>query len=406
MKEKLEQKKTSLLKEKDELKARAKASTDVAEVRSLSERIEKIDADIKDIDEMIKYLDEQRSQEVPDNATLVNGNIVNGRIVGSYRSEKSVDGESMEKREAFRAYVLKGEVRDAITVGNNGVAIPYTVMNEVINTVRKRYGNLYNKCRRTSVQGGVQYNTAELSATATWINESTASEEQKLGEFAKIIFAYHTLEIKVATSFLANLTSISAFEGEIARAIAIAYLEAMDKAIVKGTGAGQPLGILNDPRITNVVEMSAADIGNWTKWLKDFFAKRPLGYRNGQFIFPLGTIDAHLRTMADANNQPIYREATGLVVVDGDVMDPRAYFFGHETSIVEPDVIADFDTANVGDVVGVFWQPEEYAINENFAFTMRRYFDERTNQWIDKALAVTDGKVLNPKGFVLIKKKA
>ena len=58
----------------------------------------------------------------------------------------------------------------------------------------------------------------------------------------------------------------------------------------------------------------------------------------------------------------------------------------------------------IGDVIGIFWQPREYAINENFAFTMRRYFDEITNEWIDKALGVVDGKTLNPEGFWLIKK--
>jgi hypothetical protein len=72
--------------------------------------------------------------------------------------------------------------------------------------------------------------------------------------------------------------------------------------------------------------------------------------------------------------------------------------------LVEPDVVADFDTAQSGDVVGVFWQPEEYGVNENFGFAMRRYFDEETNEWVNKALTVVDGKVLNPEGFVLIKK--
>ncbi len=55
-----------------------------------------------------------------------------------------------------------------------------------------------------------------------------------------------------------------------------------------------------------------------------------------------------------------------------------------------------------GDVVGIFWQPNEYAINENFGFAMRKYFDEETNEWVDKALTVVDGKVLNPTGFYKI----
>ena len=106
--------------------------------------------------------------------------------------------------------------------------------------------------------------------------------------------------------------------------------------------------------------------------------------------------------MADSNNNPIFRQATGLEVNDGDAMNPNGRFFGRAISLVEPDIIADFDEASSGDVIGLFWQPEEYAINENFGFTMRRYFDEELNEWVDKALIVVDGKVLNPNGFVKI----
>ena len=44
-------------------------------------------------------------------------------------------------------------------------------------------------------------------------------------------------------------------------------------------------------------------------------------------------------------------------------------------------------------------------MNENFGFTVRRYFDDDTNEWISKALVVTDGKILNPLGVRIIKKK-
>ena len=108
--------------------------------------------------------------------------------------------------------------------------------------------------------------------------------------------------------------------------------------------------------------------------------------------------------MADSNNNPVFRQATGLEVNDGDAQNPNGRFFGREISLVEPDIIADFDAASAGDVVGIFWQPDEYAINENFGFTMRRYYDEETNEWVDKAIAVVDGKVLNPTGFVKIVK--
>ena len=132
----------------------------------------------------------------------------------------------------------------------------------------------------------------------------------------------------------------------------------------------------------------------------------PLGYRFGEFIFPLATVDAYLETMADNNNNPVFRQATGLEVNDGDSRNPNGRFFGREIALVEPDIIPDFDSAADGDVVGIFWQPNEYAINTNMAFGMRRWFDEDRNEWVNKMLTVVDGKVLNPMGIYLIKKKA
>lgn len=166
------------------------------------------------------------------------------------------------------------------------------------------------------------------------------------------------------------------------------------------------LGILNDPRVTNTITMKAADMSDWKAWRKNFFAKLPLGYRSGEFIFPVSTVDAYLETMSDNNGNPVFRQATGLEVFDGDATDPNGRFFGRRISLVEEDIIADFDTAEPGDVIGIYWQPEEYAINENFGFTMRRYFDEETNEWVDKALVVVDGKTLNPTGFYKILKGA
>jgi HK97 family phage major capsid protein len=150
--------------------------------------------------------------------------------------------------------------------------------------------------------------------------------------------------------------------------------------------------------------MTAAQLSDWTQWRKRFFSKIPLGYRGGEFIFPLSTVDAYLETMADGNNNPIFRQATGLEVNDGDARDPNGRFFGRSVSLVEPTILPDFDSASSNDIIGIYWDPREYAINENFGFTMRRYFDEETNEWVDKALVVVDGKVLNPKGIYLIAK--
>lgn len=418
----LEARKARLLEKKARIEARCAASTDVAEVRSLTEELADVKAEISETqaeldaietEERAAEAEAEKRESVPASAELRNGSVV-GTFKTPEAEQRSEDKTStMEYRSAFMSYIQKGtpmpaEKRDGavISTADTGVAIPITVMNEVINTVRKRYGNLYSKVRKTNVAGGVKYPIGSLQASFKWINESTVSPRQKTDKLGSVMFEYNTAEIRIAQTFLSQILTVPAFEAELARIIAVAYLQAMDNGIVNGSGDGAMLGILNDERVTNVVEMTAADMSDWTKWRKNFFAKLPLGYRAGEFIFAASTVDAYLETMADNNNNPIFRQATGLEVNDGDAMNPNGRFFGREIALVEEDILPDFDTASNADVIGIFWQPNEYAINENFGFTMRRYFDEETNEWVDKALTVVDGKVLNPTGFYLIKKKA
>lgn len=402
------------------LNERCKASEDVNEVRELTEALDEVKAEIEETRgelEAIEAEEQRQAQAEAENRSNppANAQRVNGGIVGSFSMPESRNNnevlESMEYRQAFMAYVQRGttipaEFRagTAISTDDTGAAIPLTIMNEVINTVRLRYGNLYSKVRKLNVQGGVEIPIGSLKASFKWITESTVSPRQKLDKLGKIMFAYNTAEIRISQTFLSQILTLSAFEAKITEAIAVAYLEAMDYGIVNGSGDGSMLGILNDPRVTNTVTMTAAQINNWASWRKNFFAKLPLGYRYGEFIFPLSTVESYLETMADANNNPIFKQSTGLEVNDGDARNPNGRFFGREISLVEPNIIADFDTASSGDVIGIFWQPDEYAINENFGFTMRRYFDEETNEWVDKALTVVDGKVLNPTGYYKILK--
>ncbi|WP_298535605.1 phage major capsid protein [uncultured Methanobrevibacter sp.] len=396
----------------NEIRSKIQASQDVNEVRSLTAEAEELQTEIKEAEAKLNEIEtEEARSAVPAEAKLVNP-----MVKGSFKAEEKRDAEnvleSMEYRNAFKAYVQNGtklpsEIRgQVISTDETGAAIPLTIMNEVINTVRKRYGNLYNKVRKMNVKGGVDFPIGALQASFKWINESTVSPRQKTDKLGKVSFSYYTAEIRIAQSFVSSIVTIDDFETKIAEVIAVAYLQAMDQGIVNGTGDGQMTGILNDARVTNVVEMTASDINSWKAWRTKFFSKLPLGYRAGEFIFPLSTVETYLETMSDANNNPVFRQATGLEVNDGDAVNPNGRFFGRDISLVEPDILPDFDSANAGDVIGIFWQPEEYAINENFGFTMRRYFDEETNEWVNKAIVVVDGKVLNPNGYYLIKKKA
>lgn len=429
----LEKRLARLQSKKQSLTERAMSSQDVNEVRSINNELEDVNAEIAETQEELDAIAEEERQAeletekraanpVPADAKLVNGEI-KGKVVGAFKAPEARDNEdifaTMEYRKAFMKYAQTGTPipaqftqRDGSPANTDtlGATIPTTVLNEFINLIRVRYGNLYSKVRKLNIKGAVKVPIAELQATFKWITEDTVSPREDGGQIKDFVeFSYNMAEIRVSQSLLSSIVTIDLFEREIVRIMLIAYMKAMDTGIVKGTGNGQMLGILNDPRVMNqaghIIELSASDINNWTAWRKQFFAKLPLGYRAGEFIFPIATVDAYLETMADANNNPIFRQATSLEVNDGDAVNPNGRFFGREISLVEPDIITDFDSASSGDVIGIFWQPDEYAINTNMAFGMRRWFDEDRNEWVNKMLTVVDGKVLNPRGFYVFKKK-
>lgn len=426
---------------RDKLKERALASQDAAEVRSINEDLTDLNDEITETQEEIDAIGDepeggdptsnsteggepQQRSAVPTNAQHVNGGIVQG-VYGQQTSMSQQRGAedpygTMEYRTAFKNYVQKGTPipRDLIqraggdpgptVAADLGMIIPTTIMNEFIEKVSKVYGQLYSKVRKLNIQGGVKFPISDLKANFKWITETTVSERQKAGDIKEYIeFSYNIGEIRVSQTLLSQVVTLSMFEQEIVRIMVEAYVEAMDKGIMSGTGNGQMLGILNDTRVTSqtghIIEFTAAQFSDWEQWRKKLFSIIPLSKRGqGEFIFTAGTVEADLLTMKDANNRPIFKEATELNVGESAT---AGRFYGREVTMVEPDIVADFETASSGDVVGLYWIPQDYAINTNLAFGMKRYFDEEKNEWVNKGLTIVDGKMLDVSGVYIIKKK-
>lgn len=436
----LEKRLARLQAKKTKLTERAMASQDANEVRSINEQLTDINDEIAETQEEIDAIEEdqrggdptsntagggtepQQRSAVPANAQHVNGGIVQGMFgqqTGQQRSNEDPYG-TMEYRMAFKDYVQRGTPIPSNLIqraggdpgptvaADLGMIIPTTIMNEFITKVSKVYGQLYSKVRKLNIQGGVKFPISDLKANFKWITETTVSDRQKAGDIKEYIeFSYNIGEIRVSQTLLSQVVTLSMFEEEIVRIMVEAYVEAMDKGIMSGTGAGQMLGILNDTRVTSqnghTIEFTAAQFSDWEQWRKKLFSIIPLSKRGqGEFIFTAGTVEADLLTMKDANNRPIFKEATELTIGESAT---AGRFYGREVTLVEPDVVADFETAASGDVVGLYWIPNDYAINTNLAFGMKRYFDEEKNEWVNKGLTIVDGKMLDVSGCYIIKKK-
>lgn len=290
----------------------------------------------------------------------------------------------------------------ATQTGDTGAVIPTTIMSEIIDEMEE-YGQIFERVRKTNIQGGVEVPIMTLKPTAQWISEGTTSDRQKAKSDANVQFSYYGLECRVATSLLADLTNLDMFETKVVEVIGEAMIEAMEKAIISGDGSGKPLGITNDNRVpsSNVITLSSSEFQSWEDWKKNVFAEIPLAYRaGGAFIMAAGTFEGYIDGMTDANGQPIGRTNYG--IVEG----PQERFGGREVILVEDDVVAPYEAASSGDVVAVFCKLSDYAINSNMEMTMYNWMDHDENEKVDKAIMVADGKILDPNGVIIVKKGA
>jgi HK97 family phage major capsid protein len=327
---------------------------------------------------------------------------------------KEVDPEdkyaTLEYRKAFMDYCRAGkeipaEYRtDAFTaVADAAAVIPTTIMNEIIKEM-KVYGQLFSRVRKTNVPGGVRVPILSLKPTATRITaDGDTSDRKKIQANTYISFSYYGLECRVAVGLLTSAVTLPMFEQQITPLITEAMVKAQEIEIIKGTGEGQMLGVTVDTRVkaAQSVTLTSAEINQWDSWKKKVFAKIPLAYRaGGIFIMGAGTFDGYIDGMVDANGQPIGR-------VNYNITDGQAQRFGgKEVLLVEEDVVASYESANTGDVIAVFMNPSDYCINSNMQMAMYRWFDHDTNQWVDKAILINDGKLLDAAGVLLVKKGA
>ena len=185
----------------------------------------------------------------------------------------------------------------------------------------------------------------------------------------------------------------------------------MDYEILNGNPENNECeGILTEAAKSNsrikkaqVIEFTAEEMEDWKTWQKKLFAKIPLSMRGlrPEFVLSANTWESNIMTLEDSNGRPLYRETYNPVTGDA-----TCTFNAREVTLVEDDIVKSFDDASNGDVFGLYWVPSKaYAVNTNLQFAVDHYFDKETNEYVDKALVINDGKVLDPKYIYILKKK-
>lgn len=416
MKDKLTKKLLKLRSRYDDVTKALIAEQDAEARAALGETLKALKEDIDEAEEMLAEIDEPAEPSAePDGNGARAMSVVGAMQTRSAEPKKNVDPyDTEEYRTAFMNFVCRGvEIPKELIqkradnwtkTADAGAVIPTTILNEMVKEI-KSYGNLYSKVRKLNVQGGVNIPILSLKPSATWITADTAtseSDKQKLQANTSISFSYYGLECKVAQTLLASVVTLDMFQQLFVPLAVEAIAKAWDVAIVSGSGSGEPLGITVDTRVpaTQKVTLSSTDIKKWGEWKKQVFAKIPTAYRNGTFIMAQGTFDGYIDGMVDSNGQPIGRVNYG---IDGG----ETYrFAGKAVEIVESDIIKDYDTASADDVIAIFCNLNDYAINSNLEMQTVKWVDHNTNEICNKVILIADGKLVDPNGVVIIKKGA
>lgn len=379
-----------------ELVALADSDVDAAEYKAECERC---------MDEIA-----HRNQKVElRNASLLKLNAGSGKTI-ERAGNKEVDEidpyDTPEYRKAFMEYMCRKtpmpesmmKRNDAYTTTTDvPVMIPTTISTKIIEKLEE-YGEIYARVAKTNIKGGVEYPILDLKPVASWVGEEQVSNWQKLEAKDKISFGYFELECRIAQTMLASIVTFDEFQRRFVPLATKAMIQKIEEGIIKGTGSGQMLGIVNDTRIENIVGLDATDVADWKQWHKKVKASIPRMYRNGTFIMAQSTWDCYIETLANDINAPVsinYNAVTGV---------EEMRLMGFPVMLVDDTVLPDFDSADDGDVFAIYGKLDDYVINTNQQLMTVQYPDWDTRKQKTVAYMVLDGKVLDPYGFMLIKK--
>lgn len=337
-------------------------------------------------------------------ATIAAGEQVDGAeptVLRAFDKDKDDKGEdkygTMAYRKAFMEYVTRGAAIPAEYRENQntkttdvGAVVPTTILDKIVSKMES-VGGIYALVTKTAYKGGVSIPKQTLKPVATWVAEGAGSDKQKYTG-GNITFAYHKLRCAVSVSFETDTMSIAAFETLLVNNIVEAMVKALEKAIVAGTGAGQPTGIITSTEYAEIVEVAAQDYDSLVR----AEAAVPEAYETtAKWCMSKKTFMGYVG-MTDKQGQPIARVNYG---VNGK---PERYLLGREVVLTEH--LPNFSTANANDKFAFIFDFANYDLNTNYAIGIKKYEDNDSDDQITKGIMLADGKVVDGNGLVILKK--
>ena len=248
----------------------------LAEIRKRKEEIRvqlegKEKVDLQAIEAELRALDEEQ-KEIEKRQNMANA-INLGNPAGVQERQKPAAPETKKKnifdseeyRNAFMAYVCRGETlpvefrTDETTKTTDiGALVPQVTLNKIIEKI-EAWGMILPLVNRTAYRTGMIIPTSTIKPVATWVAEGAGSDKQKKTLDTSITFGHYKLRCAVSVTLETDYMAYSAFEAALVDNMSEAMGKALETAIIKGTGSGQPQGILTDDAKGQKVTVAALD---------------------------------------------------------------------------------------------------------------------------------------------------
>ena len=374
------------------------------EIRNRKEEIRKAlqgegKVDLKALQEELRSLDAEQ-KEIEEREKIAHDINVGKESSSVHKRQKPEevavvhDLDSEEYRKAFMDYVTRGtaiptEFRDATNTTDAGALIPPVTLNRVVEKIRT-YGNILPLVTRTAYASGLAIPTSDVKPVATWVLEGATSTKQKK-TLGTITFSHFKLRCAVAVTLETEYMSLSAFEDTIVSNVAEAMAVALEEAIIKGTGSGQPTGIIKD--LTKGTAINVAKLGYDT--LVNAEAAVPQAYEAGAVWVMTKQTFMQFIGMTDSEGQPIARVNAGINGV------PTRTLLGRNVVLCEhlPSFAA---TLTKNNVFAFIYRMRDYVLNTNYSIAMKVYEDNETDDIVRKSIMIADGRPVDFNSLVLL----
>lgn len=328
-------------------------------------------------------------------------------------AERSEDITStVEYRRAFMNFVLRHEDSEILhradtstkTTNISSVIVPAVITDKLFES-DSLAGSIFARVTKTNYPTGMAMKTSNFKPTLSWVAENSKSDRQGAST-GEIVFNGYKGEIRVAISLEASTMSLDAFETKLNAKILEGCAAGFDKAIVAGTGSGQPKGILTDGTYSgagaNAYGLNNKTVTDYAEWVK-LFAKIPQSKKNKSLLH-INAVDWYGKIfgMKDENGRVVALDTVGF----GGTMVPT--FMGRPVVLMEDQGLATFDeitgsaTKSKSTAFAYFFDDADYYFNSNMQLRLKKYVDEETDETIHKATIIADGKAADKKSLLIV----